>query len=160
MHFRPTDNKNRRALWASTTSESALCQGGKSFYLSPSSLPHNTEHFWNSSIVYPQLKYGTAEETYLFLYLQRKVFNTNAQQDRMLVNKQWQVVKADGFEKICGSPWLHHPRSSTGYWQKWFSFPFLSLLSSWSHWLPQRQERTGQTHSCSSSHLQTVLASL
>lgn len=39
-----------------------------------------------------------------FLYLHRKIFNTNAQQDHKLANKQWQVVKADGFEKICGSP--------------------------------------------------------
>lgn len=104
MHFRPTDNRNKRALWACTTSESALCQGGKSFYFSllPLSLP--TEHFWNSSIIYPQLKHETGEETSSFLYLHRKIFNTNAQQDHKLVNKQWQVVKADGFEKICGSP--------------------------------------------------------
>lgn len=48
----------------------------------------------------------------------------------MLVNKQRQMVKADGFERICSSPWLHHLRSSTGYWQKkWFlSFSFLFLL--------------------------------
>lgn len=37
---------------------------------------------------------------------------------------------------------------------------FLQKTSSWSHWLPQRQEKTGKTHSRSSSHLQTASASL
>lgn len=41
MHFRPTDTKNKRALCACTTSESALGQGGNSFYLSP---PHTVPH--------------------------------------------------------------------------------------------------------------------
>lgn len=70
----------------------------------------------------------------------------------VFVNKQWQLVKADGFEKICSSPWLCYPSCSTGYWQrKWFSFSsfFASLekaSSSWPSWLPQSQVRTDKAH--------------
>lgn len=69
------------------------------------------------------------------------------------MNKQWQVVKADGFEKICGSPWLFCPSGSTGYWQR-KRFPSSSSLASLEKarsrrpcWLPQSQDRTGKARS-------------
>lgn len=51
------------------------------------------------------------------------------------------------FAAVPGSIILGAPQA-TG--KRSCSLPFLSLLqktSSWSHWLPQRQERTGKTHS-------------
>ena len=150
VHYRPADNKNK-SHWQ----HCEHVQHHKVFYVGQAGPFCSLSPPQQSTSEVPYLSYGHTigkfQKKFTFIFGER--FLILMPSKTVCVNKQWQVAKADGFEKICGSPWLGHPSSSAGYWQRKQLHTSSSLTSlkkassSQPRWLPQGQDRTSTARS-------------